>query len=120
MAYLWKTPEPTRERVFNGEPTLMSVKTKGILCTPQYEIISFRDLLALAWMRLALLDSINFLQTPDLRLPCPAHADARSGNVGSSHQFALDKRDKDVAMPQNIPPFSSTNIPRLHGRHLDP
>ena len=80
----------------------MSVKTKGILCTPQYEIISFRDLLALAWLRLALLDSIHFLQTPDLRLPCPAHADARSGNVGSSQQLALDKGDKDVAMPSTV------------------
>ena len=98
----------------------MSVKTKGILCTPQYEIISLRDLLALAWMRLAFLNTINFLKTPDLRLPCPAHADARSGNVGSSHILTLDKGDKDMAMPQNIPSFSSTNIPRLHGRHLDP
>ena len=98
----------------------MSVKTKGILCAPQYEIIAFRNLLALAWMRLAFLNAINLLQTPDLRLSCPAQADARGGQVGSTQILKLDKREKDMAMLQHVPLFSSSYVPRLQRWHLDP
>ena len=120
MAHLWETPEPTRESVLNGEPTLVTVKTQGILHTPKHEVIALRDLLALAGMRLALLNTIHFLETPDLRLPCPTHADAKSGNVGSTHVLKLDKNKNGMTMPKHVPSFSAADIPRLQSKYLDP